>query len=140
MMRKSMQALGFALLVTFVGQAKTAETAPPKDEKAEKLTAKGVEFFESKIRPVLTQRCYACHSSQSKEVKGGLLLDTRDALRKGGESGAAVIPGDIAESLLIQAIKHETYEMPPGDKLPDNVIADFEEWVKMGAPDPRSGN
>jgi len=112
--------------------ASSAWSAEPK------LTAKGVEFFESKIRPVLLQRCYACHSANAKEVKGELLLDTRDALRKGGESGAAVVPGDVEESLLIQAIKHETYEMPPGEKLPDNVIADFEKWIEMGAPDPRT--
>jgi hypothetical protein len=103
-----------------------------------KLTAKGIEFFEAKIRPVLLSRCYSCHSANSKEVKGGLLLDTREGIRKGGESGAAVVPGDPAESLLIQAIKHETYEMPPGDKLADNVIHDFEKWVEMGAPDPRA--
>ncbi len=103
-----------------------------------RLTAKGVEFFEAKIRPVLSGRCYACHSAGSKEVKGGLLLDTRDGLRKGGESGAAVVPGDVEESLLIQAIKHETYEMPPGDKLSDNIIHDFEKWIEMGAPDPRT--
>jgi cytochrome c553 len=132
-----------AALVLFSTSAFGADpepaSAPKSSEKAEKLTAKGVDFFESKIRPVLTQRCYSCHASQAKEVKGSLLLDTRDALRKGGESGAAVVPGNVEESLLIQAIKHETYEMPPGDKLPDNVIADFEEWVRMGAPDPRIG-
>lgn len=123
------------------GALQAAEVKPAADpaKPAEKLTAKGVEFFESKIRPVLTQRCYSCHSSQAKEVKGDLLLDTHDAVRKGGESGAAVVPGNPEESLLIQAIKHETYEMPPGDKLPDSVISDFEEWVKMGAPDPRTG-
>lgn len=111
-----------------------------RDARAEetKLTAKGVEFFEGKIRPVLAQRCYSCHSATAKEVKGGLLLDTREGLRKGGESGSAVVPGDPEESLLIQAIRHETYEMPPGDKLADNVIADFEKWIEMGAPDPRS--
>jgi hypothetical protein len=124
------------LILSSASMAIGAETAAAKPEK---LTAKGVEFFESKIRPVLTQRCYSCHSGQAKEVKGGLLLDTRDGTRKGGESGAAVVPGDVAESLLIQAIKHETYEMPPGDKLAENVIADFEEWVRMGAPDPRAG-
>lgn len=126
-------------LVVCAATLRGAEPDPTPADKNEKLTAKGVEFFESKIRPVLMQRCYSCHSAQSKEVKGGLLLDTRDGLRKGGEGGAAVIPGDIEESLLIQAIKHETYEMPPGDKLPDNVISDFEEWVRMGAPDPRVG-
>jgi mono/diheme cytochrome c family protein len=103
-----------------------------------KLTTKGVQFFESKIRPVLVARCYQCHSANSKEVKGGLLLDSREGIAKGGESGPAVVPGNLEESLLLQAIKHETYEMPPGDKLSDNVIADFEKWVEMGAPDPRS--
>ena len=126
-------------LVVCSGNLWSAETEPAQTPKPEKLTAKGVEFFESKIRPVLMQRCYSCHSSQAKEVKGGLLLDTREGVRKGGEGGSAVIPGDIEESLLLQAIKHETYEMPPGDKLPDNVISDFEEWVRMGAPDPRVG-
>lgn len=130
----------FVLLYTALVVCSALVGAEPEPAaKPEKLTAKGVEFFESKIRPVLMQRCYSCHSSQAKEVKGGLLLDTREGLRKGGEGGAAVTPGDVDESLLIQAIKHETYEMPPGDKLPDNVIADFEEWVRMGAPDPRVG-
>jgi hypothetical protein len=138
MMRKAIHTCLFALLISFAAHTSAAESATPAKEKEVKLTAKGVEFFESKIRPVLTQRCYSCHSNQAKEVKGGLLLDTRDALRKGGESGAAVVPGDVGESLLIQAIKHETYEMPPGDKLADNIIADFEEWVRMGAPDPRT--
>jgi hypothetical protein len=87
---------------------------------------------------VLLARCYSCHSAGAKEVKAGLRLDTREGLRQGGESGAAVIPGDVDESLLIQAIRYETYEMPPGDKLPDNVIHDFEKWVEMGAPDPRA--
>src|SRR5262249_4376321 len=103
-----------------------------------KLTAKGVDFFETKIRPVLVQHCYKCHSAGSREVKGGLLLDSREGLHKGGESGKAIVPGDPAGSLLYQAINFETFEMPPGDKLPDNVIHDFEKWIEMGAPDPRT--
>jgi cytochrome c553 len=103
-----------------------------------KLTAKGVEFFESKIRPVLVQHCYKCHAGSLKEPKGGLVLDSREGLAKGGESGAVIVPGEPKESLLVQALKFETYEMPPGNQLPDNVIADFEKWIEMGAPDPRS--
>jgi Protein of unknown function (DUF1549)/Protein of unknown function (DUF1553)/Planctomycete cytochrome C len=103
-----------------------------------KLTAKGVEFFESKIRPVLVQHCYKCHSADQKEPKGGLLLDSREGLAKGGESGAVIVPGEPKESLLLQALKFETYEMPPGNQLSDNVVADFEKWIEMGAPDPRS--
>lgn len=100
---------------------------------------KGVDFFEKKIRPVLVANCYQCHSASSKEVKGELRLDTRALVLKGGESGPALVKGKPAESLLIQALKHENgMEMPPNQKLPDEVIADFEKWVLLGAPDPRT--
>ncbi|HWB09778.1 MAG TPA: PSD1 and planctomycete cytochrome C domain-containing protein [Pirellulales bacterium] len=104
--------------------------------------AAGLELFEKRIRPVLVQECYQCHSSQAvaqKKLKGGLLLDTREGARKGGESGPAVVPGKPDESLLVRALRHEDFEMPPKGKLPDGVIADFVKWVELGAPDPRSG-
>ena len=100
----------------------------------------GIDFFEQKIRPVLVDRCYSCHSANAaakKNLKGGLLLDTRETLRMGGESGPAIIPGKPRESLLIEAIRHESLEMPPKEKLSAQVIADFEKWVQIGAPDPR---
>jgi hypothetical protein len=106
---------------------------------AQQADPQGVEFFEKKIRPVLAEHCYKCHSTQSKEVKGGLLLDTRDGIRKGGETGHGVIPGNVDDSLVIQALRHESFEMPPKEKLPDALVADFVTWVKMGAPDPRDG-
>ena len=102
----------------------------------------GVEFFEKKIRPVLVERCYSCHSAEAaakKTLKGNLLLDTREAIRKGGDSGPAVVPGKPEDSLLIAAIRHESIEMPPKGKLPDETIADFVKWVQIGAPDPRDG-
>lgn len=102
-------------------------------------TAQQLEFFEAKIRPVLVQYCYECHSSDSKSIKGGLLLDTRAATRKGGDSGPAVVSMNVADSLLISALKHESLEMPPKGKLPDAVIADFVAWVESGAADPRAG-
>ena len=95
------------------------------------------EFFEKKIRPVLIERCYKCHSERADKVKGGLLLDSREAIRRGGESGAAVVPGDLNGSLLLSAIRYEDYEMPPDGKLADSVIADFAKWIKSGALDPR---
>lgn len=95
------------------------------------------EFFEKRIRPVLVRHCYECHSHATKEPKGDLLLDSRDGIRKGGETSPAVVPGKVAESLLIDAIRHESLEMPPKEKLPDSVIADFVKWIEMGAPDPR---
>jgi hypothetical protein len=103
----------------------------------EPADAARMEFFEKKIRPVLAERCYECHSADADSVEGGLLLDSRDAARKGGDSGPAVEPGDVDASLLIAAIRYDTFEMPPDGKLPDAVIADFVKWIEMGAPDPR---
>ena len=96
-----------------------------------------IEFFENRIRPVLVQHCYECHSSASDEVKGGLLLDHRAGWQRGGDSGTAVVPGKPEKSLLLAALRHESYEMPPKKKLDDAIIADFEEWIRRGAADPR---
>lgn len=96
-----------------------------------------IEFFEKKIRPVLVQHCYECHSAAADKPKGGLRLDWRGATRKGGESGPAVVSGKPEKSLLLEAIRHESFEMPPSRKLPQPVIADFEKWIRMGAADPR---
>ena len=97
-----------------------------------------IEFFERRIRPFLVTECYACHGPKQQE--GGLRVDTREALRAGGDSGPAIVPHDVESSLLIQAISHQNddFQMPKGrPKLPPNVIADFASWVKGGAPDPR---
>jgi hypothetical protein len=103
--------------------------------------AAGLEFFEKKIRPVLVEHCYKCHSAESLEankLKGGLRLDTQGGTRAGGDTGPAVVPGKVSESLLISALRQERFEMPPKGKLPDAVIADFVKWIEMGAPDPRT--
>ena len=107
---------------------------------AAKPSAEGIAFFEKKIRPVVVQHCYKCHSAaaqKAKKLEGKLLLDTRDGVLKGGESGKIIVPGDPKKSVLVDAIKHGDLEMPPKSKLPAQVIADFEKWVEMGAPDPR---
>ena len=103
-------------------------------------TGSGMDFFESKIRPVLVDLCYECHSKQSGKTKGGLRVDSRDALLKGGENGPSIIAGAPDKSLLIKAINHADpdMEMPPKGKLPDSVIEDFRKWITMGAPDPRT--
>ena len=103
--------------------------------------AAGIAFFESKIRPVLVERCQECHSGSLAKPKGRLRLDTREGIRKGGSSGPAVVPGDTDASVLFQAITAaDGYEpMPPKAKLPAAVIADFRRWIEMGAPDPRDG-
>ena len=100
----------------------------------------GLEFFEKKIRPVLESSCYMCHSTTSRRLQGGLLLDSREGMLKGGNSGqAAIIPGDPGRSPLIQAIRYSDpkLQMPPAVQLPAEQVRDFEEWVRMGAPDPR---
>ena len=94
---------------------------------------------------MLSEKCYKCHSEKSAKVKGGLLLDTREGTRRGGDSGPAVVPGSLDDSILIEAIRYtnKDFAMPPeksGGKLPEAVIKDFETWVKMGAPDPRDGH
>jgi hypothetical protein len=98
-----------------------------------------LEFFESKIRPVLVAECYECHDA--KKQKGDLRLDYRDGLLKGGEEGAAIIPGDAKKSILLQSMdhSHETLQMPKKrTKLDAQILADFAEWINRGAPDPRT--
>lgn len=93
------------------------------------------DFFETKIRPVLAEQCLKCHSEgEGRKVKGGLRLDSRAALLKGGESGPAIIPGDPEKSLIIKVIRYQDdLQMPPKGKLPDSVVADMTRWVKEGA-------
>jgi len=103
---------------------------------------KGLDFFEKRIRPVLADKCYQCHSAQAEKLKGRFYADTRDGLLRGGESGKpAVVPGNPDKSLLIEALRqtNDDLKMPPKEKLSDAVVADFVAWVKMGAPDPREG-
>lgn len=97
-------------------------------------------FFESKVRPVLIKRCYDCHSTE-KKTKGGLALDTRAGWQHGGDNGPAIIPGDLTKSLVIKAVRYldKDFAMPPKSRLPADEVAILEEWVKRGAPDPRTG-
>ncbi len=97
-------------------------------------------FFESKIRPVLVQHCYQCHSAKTGKSEGGLRLDSRNAIRTGGDRGAAVVPGDSKKSVLLTAISHTDpdLKMPPKkERLPESVINDFKTWINSGAADPR---
>ena len=122
------------------GKKKNAEPKEPIVEKP--ATADQIAFFEKSIRPVLVKECYSCHSKEIAKPKGDLLLDTRGGLRDGGLNGPAIIPGDPKKSLLIKALKHvdEKLAMPPKKKLSDEVVADFEKWIAMGAADPRDSS
>ena len=101
--------------------------------------APDAEFFESRIRPVLATRCLGCHSSRLAAPKGDLIVDTKAGLAKGGRLGPEIVPGKPAESRLLQALRYtnQNLAMPPGGKLSDQVIADFEQWIARGAFDPR---
>ncbi len=108
---------------------------------AQKIAPGDLQFFETKIRPILTNSCYKCHSRDADKIKGGLMLDTREAWLHGGNTGPAIVPGKPDDSLLIQAVRYkdEDLQMPPkGEKLSDAQIADLTEWVRRGAPDPRT--
>ena len=107
------------------------------DEPKPPATAEEIEFFETRIRPVLVEHCDQCHSGTAKNIQGGLRLDSKAAAQTGGDSGPAVVPGNVGESLLINALKYDGFEMPPKGKLPESVIEDFTRWIEMGAPDPR---
>jgi hypothetical protein len=109
-----------------------AEESPPQNS----ISNEDLAFFETHVRPLLAEHCWKCHDE--KEQKGALRLDSREAILAGGESGESVVPGNVDESLLIQAIRYEGYEMPPSGKLPETAIKTLESWVSRGAPWPNS--
>ncbi|QJW96276.1 c-type cytochrome domain-containing protein [Frigoriglobus tundricola] len=130
--------LRIALVATlFVPSFGTAAEPPAPD-------AKAVEFFETKIRPVLVEQCYKCHSEEAakeKKLKGGLKLDTKAGLLAGGDTGAALVPGKPDAGTLLKSMKYDgELQMPPKGKLPDAVVKDFEKWIADGAADPRTGD
>jgi hypothetical protein len=117
------------LSILIVGAGKAVAAQQPPDNG---------EFFEQKIRPLLAQRCFSCHSAKTKSPQGGLLLDSRAGWLRGGGSGSAVVPGNPDASLLIKAVRYgSALKMPPTGKLPESEIKLLEDWVKRGAPGPK---
>ncbi len=104
--------------------------------------SESIQFFENRIRPVLVESCYECHSADASEVQGELTLDNRAAVERGGRSGAVIVPADPDASKLLRALEYNDHDlqMPPGGRLADEVIADFRRWIELGAPDPRDGS
>lgn len=122
----------FACVASAGGPAK-AVASPTKEE---------IGFFEKHIRPLLVEHCYECHSMQARKVKGKLLLDSQKGIAAGGANGPVLVPGDVEKSRLIHAIRwtDADFAMPPKKKLTPQQIARFEDWIRMGAPDPRTGS
>ena len=102
------------------------------------LSPEQTRYFETHIRPALVQYCYDCHSEETGKTRGGLLLDTREGMLRGGDNGNVLAGATYKDSLFWDAINWLDFEMPPKDKMPADVIAKFETWLRMGAPDPRS--
>ncbi len=121
-----------ATLLGFAGLP-PVDGAPP--------SAAGIEYFERKIRPLLSEHCYGCHAEDAETIHGGLRLDSPVALAAGGDSGPVVVPGDPASSLLIETVTYGgEIQMPPAGKLPAPVIAELTNWVARGAPFPPSSD
>ena len=98
-----------------------------------------IDFFEKKIRPVLAERCYRCHSAEAARtgtLMGKLQLDTRAGVQQGGAQGSVVVPGRPDQSMLIEALKYanDNLQMPPGGKLPKDKIEIITRWVTRGLP------
>ncbi len=117
-----------AATICLADEATTTVQSPAKADQ--------LEFFERSVRPILAEHCYSCHSSKAKKLKANLLVDSRAGLLRGGDSGAAIAPGDADASLLLAAVRYENYEMPPKGRLPEKDVETLELWVKMGAPWP----
>lgn len=115
-----------------MANAQSGEIAAPDESVA-------LTFFETRIRPVLAERCYSCHSDEAKKLKAGLYLDSRERILSGGDTGPAVVPGKPEQSLLIEAMHYDNVDlqMPPKDRLDTRVVTDFEKWISWGAPWPK---
>ncbi len=109
------------------------------EPKAKQANSRGLELFKTQIEPVLVKHCYECHSKQGKSIEGGLELDSPSGMMRGGDTGPMVKPHDLEKSSLIQMLRHEgdVSGMPPEEKLSDEVISAFEEWIRLGSPDSR---
>ncbi|MCA9009207.1 MAG: DUF1553 domain-containing protein [Planctomycetaceae bacterium] len=122
-------------ILLFLIATLTAATLAVADE--DDFSAEDLEFFEAKVRPLLVTHCYDCHSTDAKTLRAGLYVDSRDGMLKGGDTGPAAIVGKPHESLLIEAVKYKSYEMPPDKKLPDDEVDILVKWVEKGLPWPK---
>jgi hypothetical protein len=127
-------AFGLACFSTWA-QAADAPAAAADQSVGDTKTAAGIEFFEQKVRPLLVQRCFECHSGE--DPKGSLRLDSKAGLLTGGDTGPAVVPGKPNESLLVDAVNYgQTYQMPPKSRLAADEVAVLTRWVELGVPWP----
>lgn len=123
-----------ALAAQIFGGAATAQESGHQEAGQRAFTQEQIDFFENRIRPILIEHCYECHSGGSKSIQAKLRLDSRELAIEGGDSGTAIVPGKPQESLMVSAVSWKGLEMPPDRKLKDEQIADLTKWVQIGAP------
>jgi hypothetical protein len=130
--------LGLGICLRFANSAEAIDSSFGKSEagNGQPNSAEALAFFESSIRPLLVEHCYECHSHRSAKLMGGLFLDSRQGLIRGGESGSAIDEKSWADSLILSAVRYDSMEMPPEGKLPDEAIKKIEKWLSLGAPWP----
>ena len=135
---KQIKELVISLLIVSTWCLATMSTAQKQVDATHVASPAGIEYFEKKVRPVLVQFCYECHSTSAKKSQGGLVLDSREGLLRGGARGPSIVPGSPEQSKMLDAIRFAKpdLQMPPKGKLPEKVIADLSEWIKIGAPWP----
>ena len=122
-------------MLVFILHQNPQQVQAQDEEKPSQLTAEQVKFYIDKVQPILLNNCYACHGPGSS-VKGNLFLGNRKDILSGGDSGAAAIPGNAEESLIIQALNFDGFEMPPKGKLPQDQIDTIAKWINDGLPIP----
>ena len=128
--RMPLQRLGFIpLLLSVVFHAEVG---------GQTTEAQKFDFFETKIRPVLVEHCFACHAAGSETVEANLRLDSLQGMRQGGDNGSVLVNRDEGTSLLVSALQYDAFEMPPSGKLSGAIVADFQIWIEQGAPAPQS--
>ncbi len=131
-----------AVSVTIAGLAPAGLSAGVDEDRPaiEAVDARGLEFFETRIRPILIDHCLDCHGEDPSALKGGLDLSSAHGIARGGESGAIVVPGDPGSSALYRAVTYvdQEFAMPPRGRLSDGEIDALRRWIEMGAPDPRT--
>ncbi|GDY07355.1 hypothetical protein LBMAG52_08410 [Planctomycetia bacterium] len=127
--RRLLALIGLSIAVLIVWTREQADS-----QESPRFDAASVEFFQTKVKPLLESRCFECHGPEAKKLKGGLSLASRADVLRGGDSGAAIVLGKPAESLLVKAINYVDFEMPPKSRLPEGEVAILTEWVKRGAP------
>ncbi len=127
--------IAFAILLSLL--ATGADVVAWEVAAEAQFNAEQIEFFETEVRPILVAHCYQCHSTDAKQLKAELYVDSREGMLVGGESGPVVIAGHPEQSRLVSAVRYEAAEMPPDKQLNDRQIAAIEKWVTIGAPWPR---